>query len=1562
MPLDMRAFGLLMLMMVGVWIMYAQQSDVVWRRAVPSGDVVAFSPDGQWVAVACEGDQVALYRRTNLQLERMLSDHLSPVISIAFSPNSQQVATLDMDGKLMVWQVATGVRVRNINAHSTGGRVVCFSPDGTLIATGGWDGTVRLWNASTGAPVRTLMGHSNGVFSVAFSSNSQTVAVGDGNGNIRLWQVSNGNQIATLSSAHFGEVSALAWAPTGNRFASGGTDGTIKIWSQQGGTWQTERTIEGAHLLTISGLAYRSDGIQLFSASWDGTIKVWNPANGSAIRTIDAHRDGVNGFSALADGTQIVSIGIDRRVRFWNPQTGESTASLPEHTEPIKGVGFAGSILVSVDLGGGIKRWFASDGTFEDDLPAHNDFVFSARVSPDGNYLVLGDLNGQVIVRGLPNGNTIATWQAHTDAVLDIAFSADGSLVATASADGTAKVWSLPAGTLQGTLMPHNGTVNAVAMSSNGAYIATGDALGNVRVWNANDGTLQYTLTGHTEAITDLAFQPNSALLASSSLDGTVRLWNAETGAPQGIINAHLDVGVSQVLFSRSGTTIISAGFDGTLRFWNLAGTLQRQVNALRSPIHALALSPDTEGQWLAVASDEGLVVVWTFGPPNRPPDVPQLVSPNNGATVGRTPTLTVRVSDPDNNQVRALIEITTPDNQVRNFETNLANSGTNVSVSIPSDQPLTPGQYQWRARAQDNQGLFSDWSATRTFTVSNGAPGKPEILEPANNISVSPTPTFRLRLSDADGDRVRAVIEIYQGNTRLHEFTTEPVESGSEVQFSLPEGNALEAGTYQWRTRARDEYGAESDWTDMRQFTVPAENQPPALPERLSPSDRATVSTRPTFTLRLSDPDNDQVKAQIEIRSTSTGTTQTFETAFVNSRGEVSLTLNEPLGEGTYTWRARAQDSVGAFSEWTAYWEFQVSATNRAPSSPTLIAPADGAEITGAVTFRLSLSDPDGDRLSGTIELTLPDDTSRTFTTQEVTSGDEASFTLDEALAPGVYRWRARGVDGRGAQGDWSSVRTFTVPQPNRAPNIPELISPANDATTSRTPIFRVRADDPDEEQVRFEIEVRQGTQVVQQFTTDYVASGATLVYPVPDNRALPVDTFSWRVRAQDVRGTYSEWSQPRSLRTAQEVQPTLIGTRGFALSLQVSDSSPNALGLSNAQVVRWNPTSQAYETVAQLQIGEGYFVKVPSTVRLDLSGQPITSPTEISLQPGWNLIASPYLTNLLWNVDTIRVKRGDQTLTLRGAQQAGWLDDYLWSWRQDPQNPSQGAYELVYDANLLPSVNGALEPWRAYWILASEPCTLVLNPATRSTSRSRAPDNHSWNLRIQAWGEGGHSEVVLGAGRALLASPPPTAFTNERAPQILLRRAEGYFSADLRAEVSRSTRWQVEVRVPPANAPQAITLHIPNALQLPRSVQLVLIDEQTGVRMPVRTRANYTFNAPPSGGVYTFNIEPMAVRALLRVLNPTVHGGRSRGEPFQIGFSLTAPAQVQVAIRSGARTVRTLTANTNRSAGYQQLVWDGRDDRGIALPPGQYMVEVVATSEDGQVARAVIPLISTR
>jgi hypothetical protein len=1018
---------------------------------------------------------------------------------------------------------------------------------------------------------------------------------------------------------------------------------------------------------------------------------------------------------------------------------------------------------------------------------------------------------------------------------------------------------------LQRTINAHAGYVACVAFSPDGSLLATAGEDGAVKLWRVADWGLERTLTGHTAPVTAVAFSPNGRLIASGSADASVRLWYVSNGLQVATLIGHSDT-VYAIAFSRDGGLLASGGGDRLINLWRISdGTRLRSYSEeMGTGVLAIQFSPD--GQLFGYGRlDATVVVARNPFPPNRPPAVPELLEPADGATVSPTPTLRVRLSDPDGDTVKALIEISAGSTVVCRLETEFVANGSEASVAV--DPSLEAGNYTWRARARDSAGNASDWSSPRAFTVevpppSNRPPAVPELLEPADGATVSPTPSLRVRLSDPDGDQVQAVIEIRNASGVARTLETGSVASGSEASVSVDP--SLEAGDYTWRARARDSVGNASDWSNPRAFTVqpPPNNRPPAAPELVAPADGATVSPTPTLRVRLSDPDGDQVQAVIEVY--------------------------------------RGTDKV------------------------------------------------------------------RTLETGLAASGSEASVSVDPSLEAGDYTWRARAKDSAGNESDWSNPRAFTVQPPpnNRPPAAPELVAPADGATVSPTPTLRVRLSDPDNDQVQAVIEVYRGTDKVRTLETGLVASGSEASVSV--DPSLEAGDYTWRARARDSAGNESDWSTPSRFSVAANVPTRLEGTRTFTLSLRTPTNDPNALGLNSVSIVRWDAAAQQYAQATQLRVGEAYFIKATTPVQPNLFGEPITGEITIPLKPGWNLIANPTLTPTAWRLDSVQVQRDSERRSLRAAQQAGWLDGYLWAWQQDPNNPTRGQYQFVYDASELQGVTGALEPWQAYWILARVECTLVLNAApSRALHGSLAPSDSVWTLQVEALSALGSGAVWVGVaqGRSVQAMLAPEPPDGKLPIQVRVRRVEGVFAADVRPTLSRDTRWSLEVVVAPSDQPQPIRLRIHQATYLPRGVNLALVDEQSGARRPLRSAgASLTFTAPPEGGVFRFAIEPIARRTLLRVLNPTVRGGTRAGETLTLGFTLTAEAQVQVQIRTGSRTVRTLSDTRTRSAGLQEFIWDGRDDAGIHLPPGAYLAEITAVSADGQVARAVAPIIVRR
>jgi WD40 repeat protein len=1636
---------------------------------------VAFSPDGGLIASAGAEGTVKLWRAADGALLRTLTGHDGDVNGVAFSPNGSYVASAGADGTVRVWRTQDGRLLHTLVGE--GGIVlsVAFAPDSQLVASGSEDGRVKLWRVSTGALERTIPAHDLWVSSVAFSPSGGVLASASADGTVKLWQVANGQPVGDIQ-AHALWVTHIAFSPNGQLLASAGEDGTVKLWRVS--DMQLVRTLSYSDAAPVYGVAFSADGSLVAAGGGENIIKIWRVSDGGLQRSLAGHAAQVSSIAFAPSSPVLASSGGDGAIKLWRTTDGALLATLTGHTAQVASVAFAPNrnLLASGSGDTTVRLWRATDGGLERILRAHDFGVTSVAFSTDGQLLASGSEDGVVKLWRTVDGGQARTILAHAAAVTRVCFSPNGSLLATASEDGTIKLWRVVDGVLQRTINnAHLGYVSDVVFSPDGTLLASAGEDAQVKVWRIADGGLQRELTGHTAPVTSVAFSPNGSLIASGSVDTTVKIWRVFDGALTATLAGHTEP-VYTLAFAPGGNLLASGGGDGVINLWRVSdGTRLRSYSQeTGTGVLAIAFSPD--GQLFGYGRlDATIVVARNPFPPNRPPAVPELVAPADGATVSPTPTLRVRLSDPDNDPVQAVIEISDASGVVRTLETGLVASGSEASVSV--DPPLTAGSYSWRARARDSAGNTSDWSNTRAFTVqpppNNRPPAVPELVAPADGATVSPAPTLRVRLSDPDNDQVQAVIEISDASGVVRTLETGFVASGSEASVSVDP--SLAAGSYTWRARARDSAGNTSDWSNTRAFTVqpPPNNRPPAVPELVAPADGATVSPTPTLRVRLSDPDNDPVQAVIEVRNGSgvvrtletglvasgseasvsvdpsleagdytwrarakdsagnasewsapraftvqpppnnrppavpelvapadgatvsptptlrvrlsdpdndpvqavievrngSGVVRTLETGLVASGSEASVSVDPSLEAGDYTWRARAKDSAGNASEWSAPRAFTVQPppNNRPPAVPELVAPADGATVSPTPTLRVRLSDPDGDQVQAVIEVRSGSGVVRTLETGFVASGSEASVSVDPSLEAGDYSWRARAKDSAGNASEWSSARAFTVETPpnNRPPAVPELLEPADGATVSPTPTLRVRLSDPDNDQVQAVIEVRNGSGVVRTLETGFVASGSEASVSV--GAPLAAGDYTWRARARDRAGNTSEWSAPRRIVISTSVPSRLVGIRTFALSLRTPTNDPNALGLNGMFIARWDAAAQQYAQATQLRAGEAYFIKAINPVQPNLFGEPITGEITIPLKPGWNLIANPTLAPIEWRLDGVLVQRGSERRSLRAAQQAGWLDGYLWAWRQDPNNPMRGQYQFVYDASELQGVAGTLEPWQAYWILARVECTLVLNAApSRAVDVLPAPSDGVWTLQVEAVNARGSGQSVwigVAQGRSVQAMLAPEPPDGELPIQVRVRRAEGVFAADVRPTLTRDARWSLEVVVAPSDQPQPTRLRIHQATHLPRGVNLALVDEQNGARRPLRSAgASLTFTAPPEGGVFRFAIEPIARRTLLRVLNPTVRGGTRAGETLTLGFTLTAEAQVQVQIRTGSRTVRTLSDTRTRSAGLQEFIWDGRDDAGVHLPPGAYLAEITAVSADGQAARAVAPIIVRR
>jgi WD40 repeat protein len=90
------------------------------------------------------------------------------------------------------------------------------------------EGNVCLWDVSSGKS-RKLGPHASGVSAIAFSADGKAVASGGSNGTLKVWDRATG-KVRRQFGGHSARVTAMAFAPDGRTLASGSADTTILLW------------------------------------------------------------------------------------------------------------------------------------------------------------------------------------------------------------------------------------------------------------------------------------------------------------------------------------------------------------------------------------------------------------------------------------------------------------------------------------------------------------------------------------------------------------------------------------------------------------------------------------------------------------------------------------------------------------------------------------------------------------------------------------------------------------------------------------------------------------------------------------------------------------------------------------------------------------------------------------------------------------------------------------------------------------------------------------------------------------------------------------------------------------------------------------------------------------------------------------------------------------------------------------------------------------------------------------------------------------------------------------
>ncbi len=620
---------------------------------------VAFSPDGAWLAAACQNATVHVLPATGGRAVQILPGHSGAVTCLAFSPLSGRLASGGLDRTIRLWDVATGKPTASWAIQSLPS-ALAFNPVVERLLSGYYDShgfTVKDLASNRDDPHGGV--HTGAILQAQADRHGRWLTASE-DGDLKLWTTHREHHVEqAVARGECGAVLCAALNPQGDLAVAGYVDGRLRLWdlvdppfrallpyeSQNAVFLGRERRLASLSVYDFSrglqargvpyapaairALAVHPDGGRFAFGRDDGTLAVWQLRPAREQARWQGHRERIVGLASSPDGRHLASASADGTVRLWHWDDGRPVRTLQPELGGLHAVAWSRNGRYLATTGArGVVVWDV-DGTPKV-LWRSEQTLTSSGVAFGLDRVACCGAGGTVEVRDPYSGQVSQTLRGPANGVSVLAFAPDGRSLAAADRNGTTRLWEVSTGQEQAVLEQREASISALAFSPQGRYLITGG--GNL-VWDLRTkaaianfflrtcccqfvdngtavllGTQEGAVLSCTVAEIDRARAAAVGPGKEGILSGPVRIDPRTTLVPGGHIEA-----VWGIAASPDGRWLATASHDQTIKLWD-ARTMQlrRTLTGHGNIVWGIAFSPDS--QYLASGSalpHAGEVKVW---------------------------------------------------------------------------------------------------------------------------------------------------------------------------------------------------------------------------------------------------------------------------------------------------------------------------------------------------------------------------------------------------------------------------------------------------------------------------------------------------------------------------------------------------------------------------------------------------------------------------------------------------------------------------------------------------------------------------------------------------------------------------------------------------------------------------------------------------------------------------------------------------------------------------------------------------------------------------------------
>lgn len=233
------------------------------------------------------------------------------------SPDGQWIALQGQDDLLWIVEADTGERVCDplkIDGSPWG---ILFTPDCRRLVVVTHLGQVSVRSLPSGEYLAEPFKIPTMMQPVEISVDGTQFATGSTDGFVRLWNVSTGRP--QWESSHGSEINSVAFSPDGTLVAAAGENRVTSIWDVQTGRRIKHLVGHGNEVMSV---AFSPNGRAVLTSSHDSTARVWDVVTGQE-QFLLPHRGALLEASYSPDGKLIATASRDRTAMIWDAQTGQ---------------------------------------------------------------------------------------------------------------------------------------------------------------------------------------------------------------------------------------------------------------------------------------------------------------------------------------------------------------------------------------------------------------------------------------------------------------------------------------------------------------------------------------------------------------------------------------------------------------------------------------------------------------------------------------------------------------------------------------------------------------------------------------------------------------------------------------------------------------------------------------------------------------------------------------------------------------------------------------------------------------------------------------------------------------------------------------------------------------------------------------------------------------------------------------------------------------------------------------------------------------------------------------